>query len=51
MTPADWLIGTVAAGALWAVALLVVRQVDRQRRNRERRELRRSAARAAGGRY
>lgn len=39
MTAADWLTGTVAAGALWCAAALYLRKAARQRRARDRREL------------
>lgn len=48
MTRTDWLIGAIFAGAAWGFAVLFLRQTNRQRRARDRREMRQSAARWTG---
>ena len=50
MTARDWATGTAMAVALWAFAVLFVRRSARQRRARDRREMRRSASRWTGAR-
>jgi len=48
MTPTDWTVGAIFAGVAWAFAVLLLRQINRQRRARDRREMRASAAKWTG---